>query len=86
MYYEVNEELHQITPFNIQQHSNTVYFSYFEKDPNDWITGTETMSVEQRIYLKTLSEEAGVMFDGSLSKASAIERIKALQERIGKRF
>ena len=86
MYYEVNEQLHGIAPFNTQQPDNAVYFSYFEKDPNDWITGTETMSVEQRIYLKTLSEEAGVMFDGSLSKASAIERIRVLQQQIGRRL
>jgi hypothetical protein len=83
MYSEVNEQLHGIKSYNPQKDEAT-YFTYFEKDPNDWITGTETMSVEQRIYLKTLSEEAGVSFDGSLSKASAIERIKALQQKIGK--
>ena len=84
MYYEINEQLHGIAPYNSQQ-DDAIYFSYFEKDPNDWITGTETMSVEQRIYLKTLSEEAGVSFDGSLSKVSAIERIKILQRMIAKK-
>jgi hypothetical protein len=85
MYYEVNEQLHGITPYNSQQ-DEAIYFSYFEKDPNEWITGTETMSVEQRIYLKTLSEEAGVAFDGSLSKVSAIERIKELQQKISRKL
>ncbi len=31
-----------------------------EKDPDDWVTGDETMTGAQASYLKTLCEEAGV--------------------------
>jgi hypothetical protein len=40
------------------------------------------MTLEQRIYLKTLTQEAGENFDDSLSKASAEEHIKRLQQQI----
>ena len=57
-----------------------------ERDPEEWITGTEPMTIDQRIYLKTLSLEAGEIFDGTLSKASARERIKLLQQKIGRKI
>jgi len=53
-----------------------------ERSSDDWITGTEPMTLEQRIYLKTLTQEAGENFDDSLSKASAEEHIKRLQQQI----
>ncbi len=55
-----------------------------EREPDEWITGTELMTVDQRIYLKTLSEEAGEPFDETLSKISAAEHIKRLEQKIGK--
>ena len=55
-----------------------------EKDPADWTTGDEPMTGAQASYLKTLSEEAGEAFDGSLSKAEASIRIDALQEQTGR--
>ena len=58
--------------------SNTV------KDPDEWTTGDETMTGAQASYLKTLSEEAGEAFDGTLSKAEASKRIDALQARTGR--
>ncbi len=58
--------------------SNTV------KDPDDWTTGGETMTGAQASYLKTLSEEAGVAFDETLSKAEASKRIDALQGKTGR--
>jgi len=56
-----------------------------ERNSDDWITGTEPMTLEQRIYLKTLCQEADELFDGSLSKASATERINLLQKKIGRK-
>ena len=56
-----------------------------ERSSDDWITGTEPMTLEQRIYLKTLTQEAGENFDGSLSKASATEHIKRLQQQLGQK-
>ena len=55
-----------------------------EKDPKDWVTGDEAMTGAQASYLKTLSEEAGVPFDDSLTKAQASERIDALQAETGR--
>ncbi|MBW3601949.1 MAG: DUF3072 domain-containing protein [Actinobacteria bacterium] len=55
-----------------------------EKDPADWVTGEEAMTGAQASYLRTLSQEAGVPFDGSLTKAEASRRIDELQERTGR--
>ena len=55
-----------------------------EKDPDDWVTGDEPMTGAQRSYLKTLSEEAHVDFDESLTKAEASRRIDELQETTGR--
>ncbi len=55
-----------------------------EKDPADWVTGDEPMTGAQRSYLKTLSEEAHVDFDDSLTKAAASRRIDELQQQTGR--
>jgi len=49
--------------------------SNMEKPPESWTTGDEPMTGAQRSYLKTLSEEAKVPFDESLTKAQASQRI-----------
>ncbi len=58
--------------------SNTI------KNPDDWTTGDEPMTGAQRSYLKTLSEEAKVEFDETLSKAEASKRIDELQQKTGR--
>ncbi len=55
-----------------------------EKDPEEWKTGDEPMTGAQASYLKTLSDEAGVEFDESLSKADASRRIDELQQQTGR--
>jgi hypothetical protein len=55
-----------------------------EKDPSDWVTGDEPMTGAQKSYLKTLSEEAKVEFDETLSKAAASRRIDELQRLTGR--
>lgn len=55
-----------------------------EKSPDEWVTGDESMTGPQASYLKTLSHEAGVEFDASLTKAEASKRIDELQERTGR--
>ena len=50
-----------------------------QKDPDTWVTGDEPMTGAQKSYLKTLSEEAKVDFDESLSTAAASKRLAALQ-------
>jgi hypothetical protein len=55
-----------------------------EKDPADWVTGDEPMTGAQKSYLKTLSEEAKVDFDESLTKAAASKRIDELQALTGR--
>jgi Protein of unknown function (DUF3072) len=54
------------------------------KDPDDWSTGSETMTGAQASYLKTLCEEAGEAFDPSLTKAQASKRIDELQQKTGR--
>ena len=55
-----------------------------EKDPNEWVTGDESMTGPQASYLKTLTREAGEEFDESLTKAEASKKIDELQERTGR--
>ena len=52
-----------------------------QRDPDEWKTGDEPMTVAQRSYLETLSREAGEDFDETLSKADASKRIDELRER-----
>ncbi|HYZ21164.1 MAG TPA: DUF3072 domain-containing protein [Rhodopila sp.] len=58
--------------------------SNVEKDPDDWITGEETMTGAQASYLKTLCEEAHEPFDPDLTKAEASKMIDALQQKTGR--
>jgi hypothetical protein len=55
-----------------------------QKDPDTWVTGDEPMTGAQKSYLKTLSEEAKVDMDESLSKAAASKRIEELQAMTGR--
>lgn len=60
-------------------------FSNTEKDPQDWVTGTEPMTGAQASYLKTLCEETGAQFDPKLCKADAscmIDNLKAQSPRL----
>jgi hypothetical protein len=60
------------------EQSNTV------KNPDEWTTGNEEMTGAQRSYLKTLSDEAGVELDDTLTKAEASKRIDELQHETGR--
>ena len=55
-----------------------------KKDPDEWTTGDEPMTASQASYLKTLSTEAGVAFEGDLTKAEASKRIDELQKKTGR--
>ena len=55
-----------------------------EKDPDDWVTGEEAMTGPQASYLKTLSQEAGEVFDPGLNKAEASKKIDELQHETGR--
>ena len=54
------------------------------KDPDEWVTGDESMTGAQASYLKTLSEEAGEELDENLTKAEASKKIDELRERTGR--
>ena len=54
------------------------------KDPNDWVTGDESMTAPQASYLKTLAQEAGEEFDPELTKAEASKKIDELQHETGR--
>jgi len=71
----------QMTDKQTAAHSNE---GNTEKDPADWVTGDEPMTGAQKSYLKTLSEEAKVDFDETLTKAEASEHIERLQDRTGR--
>jgi hypothetical protein len=55
-----------------------------EKDPDEWVTGDESMTGPQASYLKTLSQEADEEFDPELSKAEASKKIDELQQETGR--
>ena len=54
------------------------------KDPDDWVTGDESMTGPQASYLETLAREAGEAFDPELTKAEATKKIDALQHETGR--
>ena len=54
------------------------------KDPDEWITGDESMTGAQASYLQTLCEEADEDFDPHLTKAQASKRIDELQAKTGR--
>ena len=55
-----------------------------EKNPEDWVTGDESLTGPQASYLETLSREAGEEFDPSLTKAEASKKIDELQQETGR--
>ena len=55
-----------------------------QKDPDEWVTGDESMTAAQASYLKTLAQEAGEPVEENLTKADASKRIDELQERTGR--
>ena len=55
-----------------------------QKDPDQWVTGDESMTGAQQSYLRTLSEEAGEEMDENLTKAEASKKIDELRERTGR--
>jgi len=66
--------------------SSQAFRTILERNPEEWIKGTEPMTAEQRTYLKILSEEAGEHFDETLSMVTANERITILQQKTGKKL
>jgi hypothetical protein len=55
-----------------------------EKDPSEWVTGSEPMTGAQRSYLDTLAREAGEQLPADLTKAEASEHIDRLQAQTGR--
>jgi hypothetical protein len=55
-----------------------------QKDPDQWVTGDESMTGAQQSYLKTLADEAGEEVDETLTKAEASKKIDELRERTGR--
>jgi hypothetical protein len=55
-----------------------------QKDPDQWVTGDESMTGAQASYLHTLATEAGEAVDDDLTKAEASKKIDELQERTGR--
>jgi len=55
-----------------------------QKNPDEWVTGDESMTGPQASYLKTLANEAGEEIDEDLTKAEASKKIDELQERTGR--
>jgi hypothetical protein len=49
-----------------------------ERPPEEWKSGDEPMTEAQASFLKRLSDDAGVEFDPSLTKAAASRRIDEL--------
>ena len=55
-----------------------------QRDPDEWVTGDESMTGPQASYLKTLATEAGEDVDEDLTKAEASKKIEELHERTGR--
>jgi hypothetical protein len=48
------------------------------RDPDDWATGNQPMTIAQAKYLQRLCEQAGAAFEAKLTKAQASKRIDLL--------
>ena len=55
-----------------------------QKNPDQWVTGDESMTGPQASYLRTLAQEAGEEIDEDLTKAEASKKIDELRERTGR--
>jgi hypothetical protein len=71
-------------PKQMNAHQADGTLGNLQKDPDDWVTGDEKMTMAQASYLKTLCEEAGEEYDPSLTKAEASKRIDELQAVTGR--
>ncbi len=69
---------------NRKQNQNATPDDAVQKDPDEWVTGDESMTGPQASYLKTLANEAGEEVDESLTKAEASKKIDELQDRTGR--
>ena len=67
-----------------QQDRNPETPNNTQKDPDEWVTGDESMTGAQASYLKTLADEAGEEVADDLTKAEASKKIDELQERTGR--
>jgi hypothetical protein len=67
-----------------QQSRNEQPEAATQKNPDEWVTGDESMTGPQASYLRTLAQEAGEPVDESLSKAEASKKIDELQAKTGR--
>jgi hypothetical protein len=54
-----------------------------QKDPSDWVSGSDPMTPSQQSYLDTLARHAGEKLPADLSKAEASEHIDRLKSQLG---
>jgi Protein of unknown function (DUF3072) len=55
-----------------------------QKDPKDWVSGSDPMTGAQESYLKTLAEQAHRQFpEGGMTKAEASKEIDKLRTKAG---
>jgi hypothetical protein len=54
-----------------------------QKDPSDWVSGSDPMTPSQQSYLDTLARQAGEKLPADLSKAEASEHIDRLKSQLG---
>ena len=54
-----------------------------QKDPSDWVSGSDPMTPSQQSYLDTLARQASEKLPADLSKAEASEHIDRLKSQLG---
>lgn len=55
-----------------------------QRDPEDWVTGSDPMTDAQRVYIDTLAGQTGEPSPAEpLTKAQAAEKIENLREKAG---
>ncbi len=67
-----------------RQNNDPAQSEAVQRDPDEWVTGDESMTDAQASYLRTLATEAGEDVDDDLTKAEASKKIDELQERTGR--
>jgi hypothetical protein len=54
------------------------------KDPEEWVSGDDPMTADQKSYLDTLAKEAGEQVSANLTKREASEQIDRLRKGLGR--
>ena len=54
-----------------------------QRDPSEWVSGTDPITPAQKSYLDTLARQAGEELPADMTKAEASQHIERLKSQLG---